>query len=63
MAMILPDKIDETMNEWPTFWTAGYNSRMSSELSEILKNLKVMWHLVAKESYSEEAQGCGMLFL
>ncbi len=56
MAMILPEKIDEAMNEWPTFWTAGYNSRMSIELSELLKNLKTIWGLVAKECYSEEAQ-------
>lgn len=48
--------IDQTMDEWLTYWTAGYSSRLNSEHKDLLQLLKNLWCLVAKESIGEELE-------
>ena len=53
--MIFPGKIEETMNEWPTYWT-GSPSKPRREFREILANLKLIWELANTEPMTEIQQ-------
>jgi hypothetical protein len=54
MAMILPDKIEEVIDEWPINW-AGHSSGTKREFYQIASRLKSLWFIIS-ELLDEEDQ-------